>query len=116
MNANDAHRIVELAASIWPTKDDEPTRTAWSLALSRTNFYDAQDAIGELAGERRTIHVCDVVKRADRIRAELVRSLPALPEPPMELADDPRACILWTQTARERKLSQLRQERHMVPA
>lgn len=116
MNANDADRITELASSVWPVKNDEPTRQVWALALARTNFYDAQDAVGQLASERKTIHVSDVVKRAERIRADLVRSLPVLPDPPVELADDPAASILWTQTVRERKLNQLRMERCKVPA
>lgn len=109
--------IVELAAQLWSNvKDTQPTRDAWFLALSRTNYYDALDALGSLAGEKRTIHVSDVVKRAARIRSEIVRSLPPLPDPPRELADNPQAFIQWSKTYRERQLHQARLERHLIPA
>ena len=118
MSPEESARIVELASSVWPVKDNEPTRDAWFLALSRTNFYDAMDAVGELARERKTVHVSDVVKRAERVRAVLVRSLGPVPDPPADLADDPRAYILWEQTARERMLNRNRADRHResVPA
>lgn len=115
MRPMDAATIVELAAATWPNiKNTQATRDAWTLALTRTNLYDALDAIGELAGEKRTIHVSDIVKRAARIRENLLRTLPPLPEPPVELADDPRAEILWVQTARERALHHARSQRHPV--
>lgn len=117
VNPAEAARIVETAATIWPNvKDTTTTREAWFLALARTNFYDAMDAVGSLAGERKTVHVSDVVKRAERIRLSLVRSLPPVPDPPVELADDPQAEQLWLRVAQERQLSLARMERHAVPA
>lgn len=115
VNPEQAARIVETASVIWTTvKDTAPTREAWFLALAHTNFYDALDAVGSLARERKTIHVSDVVKRAERIRLSLVRSLPPVPNPPVELADDPQAETHWLKVARERQLSQARMERHAV--
>lgn len=117
MKPIEAAQIVELAAQLWTNvRDTQPTRDAWFLALSRTNFYDALDALGSLAGEKKTVHVSDVVKRADRIRNEILRSLPPVPSPPNELADDPAAFIQWGKTARERQLHAARMERHAVPA
>jgi hypothetical protein len=117
MNPAEAGQIVELAASVWAgVKDTPQTRDAWFLALTRTNFYDAKDAIGSLARERKTVHVSDVVKRAARVREALSRSLPPLPDPPVELADNPAAEIHWLRVARERQLSQARMQRESVPA
>lgn len=117
MNPDDASRIVELAASTWPNvRDTEHTREVWFLALSKTNLYDALDAIGSLARDRKTVHVSDVVKRAASIRESLLRSLPPVPDPPVELADDPQAEVLWMRTARERQLHQARMARQAVPA
>lgn len=117
MNPAEAGTVVELAASVWSgVKDTPQTREAWFLALAHTNFYDAKDAVGALARERKTIHVSDVVKRAERIRLDLSRSLPPIPVPPVELADDPEAEILWMRVARERQLAAARLERHAVPA
>jgi hypothetical protein len=115
MNPTDASRIVELAATIWPNvKDTTHTREAWFLALSKTNLYDALDAVGELARVRKTVHVSDVVKRAAQVRDRLLRSLPPIPTPPVELADDPAAETLWMKTARERQLYAARLERHAI--
>jgi hypothetical protein len=112
MSPIEAARIVQLAASVWPRiKTDKTTCEVWFLALSRTDFYDAQDAIGELARERKTIHVSDIVKRAARIRSDLLRSLPPMPEPPVELADDGAAYIAWQKTATERALFAARRAR-----
>ena len=117
MNPDDAARIVELASTVWPNvKDTQHTREAWFLALSRTNLYDALEAVGSLARDRKTVHVSDVVKRAASIRESLLRSLPPVPDPPVELADDPQAEILWIRTARERQLHQARMLRQSVPA
>lgn len=117
MNPAEAGTIVELASAVWAgVKDTEQTREAWFLALSHTNFYDAKDALGSLARERKTVHVSDVVKRAAALREALLRSLPPLPSPPVELADDPRAETLWLRTARERQLFAARLERDAVPA
>jgi hypothetical protein len=117
MSPKDASRIVELAATIWPNvKDDQRTREAWFLALAKTNLYDALDAVGSLARDRKTVHVSDVVKRAASIRESLLRSLPPVPDPPVELADDPAAEILWMRTARERQLHTARMARQAVPA
>lgn len=115
MSPTEAARVVELAATIWPNiRDNTHTREAWFLALARTNLYDALDAVGILAGTNKRVHVSDVVKRAAQIRNSLLRSLPPIPNPPVELADDPQAEILWMQTARERQLHQARLERHAV--
>lgn len=117
MTPADAARILELAASIWPNvRDNTHTREAWYLALSKTNLYDALDAVGSLARDRKTVHVSDVVKRAAAIRESLLRSLPPIPDPPVELADDPQAEILWIRTARERQLHDARMLRQSVPA
>lgn len=117
MSPLEAHRVVELAATVWPNvKDDRVTKEGWFLALSRTNLYDALDAIGSLARTNKRVHVSDVVKRAAQIRNELLRSLPPVPDPPVELADDPQAEMLWMRTARERQLYQARLERQAVPA
>lgn len=117
MSPNEAARIVELAATIWPNvKDDQLTREGWFLALSQTNLYDALDAVGSLARTRKSVHVSDVVKTAARIRDQLLRSLPPVPDPPVELADDPASEILWMQTARERQLHTARMARQAVPA
>lgn len=117
MSPTDANRILELAASIWPNvRDNTHTREAWFLALSKTNLYDALDAVGSLARDRKTVHVSDVVKRAAAIRESLIRSLPPTPDPPVELADDPQAEILWIRTARERQLHEARMLRQSVPA
>lgn len=116
MNPTESARIVELAASIWPVRDNDLTRDAWFLALSRTNFYDAMDAIGELAREKKTVHVSDIAKRAERIRATMVASLPPAPDAPSDLADDPRLFILWQKTARERQLNEVRMRKHSVLA
>lgn len=100
-----ATQVCETAATIWPNiKVSDQTCRAWFLALADTNFYDAQTAIGNLARHRKTIHVSDIVREADRVKSELLRSLPPAPEPPSELADDPRAFIQWQRTARERQL------------
>lgn len=115
MNPQDSARIVELASTIWTNvHDSQNTRDAWFLALAKTNLYDALDAVGELAGTRKTIHVSDVVKRAAYVRDRLTRSLPPLPTPPVELADDFEAEQVWLRTARERQLHAARQERHAV--
>lgn len=115
MSPADAARIVEIAANIWPTvKDTTVTRESWFLALANTNLYDALDAIGGLAGTRKTIHVSDVVKAAERVRQTLIRGLPPTPLPPVELADDFAAEALWLRTARERQLHAVRAERHAV--
>lgn len=115
MSPADAARIVEIAATVWPSvKDTTITRESWFLALADTNLYDAMDAVGALAGERKTVHVSDVVKRAARIRSLLLRGLPPLPLPPVELADDFEAEALWLRTARERQLFAARQQRHAV--
>lgn len=117
MNPTDAGTIVELAATIWPNVRNTPaTRKAWALALANTNFYDASDAIGSLARERKTVHVSDVVKRAASLRDALLRSLPPIPDPPVELADNLAAEVLWMRTARERQLHQARLARQAVPA
>lgn len=117
MTPAEASRVVELSASIWTTlKDTTTTREAWFLALAHTNFYDAMDAVGSLARERKTVHVSDVVKRAERVRLSLVRSLPPVPNPPVELADDPQAETYWLRVARERQLSQARMQRQSVLA
>lgn len=117
MNPAEAGRIVELASSVWSNvKNDTRTSEAWFLALAHTNFYDAMDAIGSLGRERKTVHVSDVVKRAERIRLSLIRSLPPVPDPPVELADDPQAENLWLRTARERQLHSARMARQSVPA
>lgn len=117
MTPAEASRIVDLASSVWTNvRDDTRTREAWFLALAHTNLYDALDAVGSLARERKTVHVSDVVKRAERIRLSLVRSLPPVPNPPVELADDPQAETLWLRTARERQLYTARMERQSVPA
>ena len=117
MNPDESAQIVELAAAVWVNvKDTTNTRDAWFLALAHTNFYDAKDAVGSLARERKTVHVSDVVKRATRVRDSLLRSLPPVPAPPVELADDFQAEQLWLRVARERQLSQARLERHAVPA
>lgn len=117
MNPADANRILELAASIWPNvRDTLHSREAWYLALAKTNLYDALDAVGSLARDRKTVHVSDVVKRAAAIRESLLRSLPPIPDPPVELADDPQAEILWIRTARERQLHDARMLRQSVPA
>lgn len=115
MSPEQAATVVELAATIWPNvRDNQNTREAWFLALARTDFYDAKDAIGGLAGERKTVHVSDVVKRAARIRAVLLRDLPPLPPPPVELADDFEAEQVWLRTAQERALHKARAMRHPV--
>lgn len=117
MTPAEASRIVDLASSVWTNvRDDTRTREAWFLALAHTNLYDALDAVGSLARERKTVHVSDVVKRAERIRLSLVRSLPPVPNPPVELADDPQAETLWLRTARERQLYQARLDRYGVSA
>lgn len=117
MNPTDAGTIVGLAATIWPNVRDTPTtRNAWTLALAHTNFYDAQDAIGSLARERKTVHVSDVVKRAASMRDALLRSLPPIPDPPVELADNLTAEVQWMKTARERQLHTARMARQAVPA
>lgn len=117
MSPTQAAQIVETAAAIWSNvRDNTVTREAWFLALAKTDFYDALDAVGALAGERKTVHVSDIVKRAARIRALLLRDLPPLPAPPVELADDWEAETLWLRTARERQLHVARQHRHSVPA
>lgn len=117
MNPTEASRVVELASTIWGNvKDNTHTREAWFLALARTDLYDALDAVGSLARTRKTIHVSDIVKQADRIRDALVRSLPPAPLPPADLADDPQTYNLWMRTARERQLHQARLTRHAVPA
>lgn len=117
MNPAEAGDIVELASSVWGNvKDNAQTREAWFLALAHTNFYDAKDAIGSLARERKSVHVSDVVKRAARVRSDLMRTLPPLPAPPVELADDPQAETLWLRVARERQLAQARLVRDAVPA
>lgn len=116
MRPIDAAQIVELAAATWPNvKNTQATCDAWALALAHTNLYDALDAVGELAGTRRTIHVSDVVKRAETVRVRLTRELPPAPLPPVELADDPRAEQHWMKCARERQLNLLRAERHPEP-
>lgn len=115
MTPAEASRVVELSATVWSNVRDNPsTREAWFLALAHTNLYDALDAVGSLARERKTVHVSDVVKRAERIRLSLVRSLPPVPNPPVELADDPAAEIHWLRVARERQLSVARMERQSV--
>lgn len=117
MSPLDAHRVVELASTIWPNvKTDKVTKDGWFLALSQTNLYDALDAVGSLARSNKSVHVSDVVKRAAQIRDQLIRSLPPIPDPPVELADDPQAEMLWMRTARERQLHAARLERHAVPA
>lgn len=117
MNPAEASRLVELASSIWTNvRDNTVTREAWFLALTTTNYYDALDAVGSLARERKSIHVSDVVKRAERIRLSLVRSLPPVPNPPVELADDPQAETHWLRVARERQLSEARMRRHNMIA
>lgn len=118
MKPADAAHIVELAATIWPrsVKNTTATRESWTLALRHTNLYDAQDAVGSLAGERSTIHVSAIVKRAAAIRAALIRDLPPTPNAPVELADDPEAYNLWGRTARERQLHAARAARRSVPA
>lgn len=117
MTPAEAARVVELAASIWTNvKDTTATREAWFLALAHTNLYDALDAVGELARTRKTVHVSDVVKKADAIRDRLLRSLPPVPLPPADLADDPQTYNLWMRTARERQLHEARLERHAIPA
>jgi hypothetical protein len=117
MSPTQAAHIVSLAATIWPNvKDTDLTRDAWFLALAHTNFYDALDAIGSLARERKSVHVSDVVRAADRVRRDLLRSLPPVPDPPVELADDIQAENHWLRVARERQLSELRLSRHAVPA
>lgn len=117
MNPQDSAQIVELAATLWPNVHDTPkTRDAWALALAHTNLYDAKDALGSLARERKTVHVSDVVKRAASIRESLLRSLPPIPDPPVELADNLAAEVQWLRTARERQLHQARMERNAVPA
>jgi hypothetical protein len=55
-----------------------------------------------------------VVKRAAQVRDRLLRSLPPIPTPPVELADDPAAETLWMKTARERQLYAARLERHAI--
>lgn len=113
MTPQEASDLVELSASIWGNiRNTSRTCEAWFLALAHTNFYDAKDAIGSLARERKTVHVSDVVKRAERIRDALVRSLPPVPDPPVELADDPQAENVWLRTARERQLHDARMHRH----
>lgn len=115
MRPDQASQIVETAATIWPNvKDTDATCRAWFLALSKTDFYDATDAIGILSRTRKTVHVSDIVKTAEQVRRDLVRSLPPTPEPPDELADDPAAYIQWRKTARERQLWHARIERHAV--
>lgn len=117
MNPADAGTIVELAATIWPNVKDTPrTHEAWALALAHTNFYDASEAIGSLSRERKTVHVSDIVKRATSVRDALLRSLPPIPDPPVELADNLAAEVQWIRTARERQLHQARLERQAVPA
>lgn len=117
MNPEQSGRVVEIAATIWSNvRDNTVTREGWFLALAKTDFYDALDAIGALAGERKSIHVSDVVKRAARIRSLLLRDLPPLPSPPVELADDWEAETQWLKTCRERQLHAVRQHRHSVPA
>lgn len=117
MRPDQASQIVETAATIWPSvKDTDATSRAWFLALSKTDFYDAMDAIGLLARTRKTVHVSDIVKCAEQVRRDLVRSLPPAPDPPDDLADDPRLYIQWKKVARERQLWQARIERHSVPA
>lgn len=117
MTPAEASDLLDLASSVWPNvRNTEHTREAWFLALSHTNFYDAKDAIGTLARERKTIHVSDIARAAERIRAALLRSLPPVPTPPVELADDFEAEQLWLRAARERQLHAARAERHAVPA
>lgn len=117
MNPPDAGTIVELAATIWPNVKDTPrTRQAWALALAHTDFYDATEAVASLARQRKTVHVSDVVKRAAQIRESLLRSLPPIPDPPVELADDLAAEVQWLRTARERQLYEARMARNAVPA
>lgn len=115
MTPADAARVVELAATLWTNvKDNQPTRDAWFLALSQTDLYDALDAVGELARTHKSIHVSDVVKRAAHIREGLLRTLPPIPDPPVELADNPKAEVQWMRTARERQLHAARRRRHPV--
>lgn len=115
MTPAEASRVLELSASIWTNVKDNPqTREAWFLALAHTNLYDALDAVGSLARSVKSVHVSDVVKRAARIRDELIRTLPPIPNPPVELADDPAAETHWMRVARERQLSQARLERHAI--
>jgi hypothetical protein len=115
MTPQEASQLVELASTIWANVKNTPgTCEAWSLALAQTNFYDAKDAIGSLARERKTIHVSDIVKRAASMREALLRSLPPIPDPPVELADNLQAEVQWIRTARERQLHQARLERHAV--
>lgn len=117
MNPTDAGTIVELAATIWPNVRNTPaTRNAWALALADTNFYDVSDALGSLARERKTVHVSDIVKRAVVMRENLLRSLPPIPDPPVELADNLAAEVQWMRTARERQLHTARMARQAVPA
>lgn len=117
MNPAEAARIVETASAIWSNvKNTTATCEAWFLALARTDLYDALDAVGELARTRKTVHVSDVVKRADDIRDRLLRSLPPVPFPPPELADDPQTYNQWIRTARERQLHEARLQMHAVPA
>lgn len=117
MTPEEASRVVELSASIWTNvKDTTSTREAWFLALAHTNLYDALDAVGELARTRKTVHVSDVVKRADTVRDRLLRSLPPVPLPPPDLADDPQTYNLWIKTARERQLHEARMRNHNMIA
>lgn len=117
MTPQEASDLVELSTSIWGNIKNTPrTCEAWFLALAHTNFYDAKNAIGSLARERKTVHVSDVVKRAATVREALLRSLPPIPDPPVELADDLAAEVQWLRTARERQLHAARLERNAVPA
>lgn len=117
MNPAEASRVVETAAAVWTNvRDTTAVREAWFLALAHTNFYDALDAIGSLARTQKSAHVSDVVKRAAKIRENLLRSLPPVPDPPVELADDPAAENLWLRTARERQLHEARLRNHNMIA
>lgn len=117
MTPQEVADLVELSTSIWGNIKNTPrTCEAWFLALSGTNFYDAKDAIGSLARERKTVHVSDIVKRAAQVREALLRSLPPIPDPPVELADNLAAEVQWLRTARERQLYEARVQRQAVPA
>lgn len=110
MNRRETAEIVHMAAKLWAVRTDRQTIDAWAVALTGTHYADARLAVRQLAGERKTIHPADVVKRAHKLRTELLQRIPEI-VPPRELADNPRLYIAWQRTATERALDVVRAER-----
>lgn len=96
MNPSEAAIVLTFAAAYDRRTVGEADAKAWALALPHVRVKDAQAAIVEYYRESREFLMpSDVGRIVRRQRTDAGRDITP-PQPPRELADDPKREVLWS--------------------